>query len=85
MNELPIMAKKGPYAVNVEEGKSYWWCACGKSSTQPFCDGSHKGTEHLPVEFIAEKTGMVAFCGCKRTKNQPRCDDTHFTIKGTKS
>ncbi len=82
MSELPIIAKKGPYAVNVEEGKTYWWCACGKSSTQPFCDGSHKGTEYTPVEFIAEKTGFVAFCGCKRTKNAPRCDDTHFSIKG---
>jgi CDGSH-type Zn-finger protein len=82
MNELPVMSKKGPYAVNVEEGKTYWWCACGKSSSQPFCDGSHKNSEYTPVEFIAEKTGMVAFCGCKRTKNKPRCDDTHFSIKG---
>ena len=47
-----------------------------------FCDGSHKGTEYTPVEFIAEKTGFVAFCGCKRTKNAPRCDDSHFSIKG---
>ena len=81
MSELPVMAKKGPYAADVEEGKKYWWCACGRSSTQPFCDGSHKGTEFTPVEFIAEKTGMVVFCGCKRTKNQPRCDDTHLSIK----
>lgn len=81
MNELPVMAKKGPYAVDLEKGKKYWWCACGKSNAQPFCDGSHKGTEFTPVEFIAEKTGMVAFCGCKRTKNQPRCDDTHLSIK----
>ena len=81
MSELPVMAKKGPYAVDVEEGKKYWWCACGRSKTQPFCDGSHKGTEFTPVEFIAEKTGMVVFCGCKRTKNQPRCDDTHLSIK----
>ena len=81
MSELPVMAKKGPYATDVEEGKKYWWCACGRSNNQPFCDGSHKGTEFTPVEFVADKTGMVVFCGCKRTKNQPRCDDTHFSIK----
>lgn len=81
MSEEPVMAKKGPFAVNVEEGKTYWWCACGRSKSQPFCDGSHKETAFLPVEFVAEKTGMVAFCGCKRTGNKPRCDDTHFSIK----
>jgi len=81
MNELPVMAKKGPFAVDVEEGKKYWWCACGRSKSQPFCDGSHKGTEFTPVEFIADKTGMVVFCGCKRTNNQPRCDDSHMNIK----
>ena len=82
MSEEPVMAKKGPFAVNVEEGKTYWWCACGLSKSQPFCDGSHKETAFLPVKFVAEKTGMVAFCGCKRTGNKPRCDDTHFSIKG---
>lgn len=85
MTEQAIVAKKGPYAVDVEEGKTYWWCACGRSNNQPFCDGSHEGTQFKPVEFVAEKTGKIALCGCKRTKNQPRCDDTHFTIKGAKS
>ncbi len=81
MNEEIVVAKRGPYAVDVEAGKTYWWCACGRSQNQPFCDGSHEGTQFSPVEFVAEKKGMVAFCGCKHTKNAPRCDDTHFTIK----
>ncbi len=81
MSEEAVVAKRGPYAADVEEGKTYWWCACGRSQNQPFCDGSHKGTPFTPVEFVAEKTAKIALCGCKRTKNQPRCDDTHFTIK----
>ena len=81
MDDEPVMAKKGPFAVNVEQGKTYWWCACGRSKSQPFCDGSHKETAFFPVGFVAEKTGMVGFCGCKRTGNKPRCDDTHFSIK----
>ena len=81
MSEEAVVAKRGPYAVDVEEGKTYWWCACGRSQNQPFCDGSHEGTQLTPVEFMAEKTAKIALCGCKRTKNQPRCDDTHFTIK----
>ena len=81
MNDEAVVAKRGPYAVDVEEGKTYWWCACGRSQNQPFCDGSHEGTQFTPVEFVAEKTAKIALCGCKHTKNQPRCDDTHFTIK----
>ncbi len=81
MSEEAVVAKRGPYVVDVEEGKMYWWCACGRSQNQPFCDGSHDGTQFSPVEFVAEKTSKIALCGCKRTKNQPRCDDTHFTIK----
>ena len=81
MSEEAVVAKRGPYAVDVEEGKTYWWCSCGRSQNQPFCDGSHEGTQFSPVEFVAEKTAKIALCGCKRTKNQPRCDDTHFSIK----
>lgn len=76
----PAIAQKSPYAVEVEAGKSYWWCACGKSHTQPFCDGSHKGSEFSPVEYKAEATETVYFCGCKHTADRPMCDGTHQTL-----
>ena len=79
MEEAKI-AQKAPYAVNVEKGKTYYWCACGLSKKQPFCDGSHKGTSFTPVAFKAEETKQVFFCGCKRTKNQPLCDGSHTKI-----
>ena len=72
-----VVAKKGSFPVDVEEGKTYWWCACGRSQNQPFCDGSHKVTELTPVEYVADKTGTVFFCGCKQTGNRPRCDGSH--------
>lgn len=81
MSEAAIVAKKGPFGVVVEKGKTYWWCACGRSQSQPFCDGSHKGTDFEPVKYVAEDDVMVAFCGCKRTRYQPRCDDSHISIK----
>ena len=65
----PVVAQKAPFGVEVEEGKSYWWCACGLSKEQPFCDGSHKGTGIEPSKYSAEKSGTVYFCGCKKTKN----------------
>jgi len=74
---LPVMAQKGPYMIDVEAGKAYWWCSCGKSAGQPFCDGSHKGTGYAPMKFDAERDGKVAFCGCKVTGNAPRCDGAH--------
>jgi CDGSH-type Zn-finger protein len=73
----PVVAQKSPIAVDVAEGKSYWWCACGKSSKQPFCDGSHKGSEFAPVKYDAETTKKVFFCACKKTGKSPLCDGTH--------
>ena len=73
----PIVAQKSPYEVKVEAGKEYWWCACGRSKTQPLCDGSHKGTGLAPLMYKAEKSESVWFCGCKATKKQPMCDGTH--------
>jgi CDGSH-type Zn-finger protein len=76
----PSSPQKEPYAVEVEEGKSYYWCACGRSKSQPFCDGSHQGTDFQPVKFAAEKTDTVYLCGCKNTGNQPFCDGTHAKL-----
>lgn len=68
-----------PMPIEVEEGKDYFWCSCGQSAKQPFCDGSHKGTEFKPVKHTAEKNGKVFFCGCKKTHNAPLCDGSHKT------
>jgi CDGSH-type Zn-finger protein len=73
----PDIPQKAPYAVDVEAGKKYFWCACGRSKSQPFCDGSHKGTDFTPVEYKAEKSEKVWLCGCKHTANRPLCDGTH--------
>ena len=64
-------------AVEVEKNKSYFWCSCGLSSKQPFCDGSHKNTDFSPVKFIADETKKMFFCTCKQTNNQPFCDGSH--------
>jgi len=76
----PIIATKKPIAVEVEEGKTYYWCACGKSADQPFCDGSHKDTKFTPLSFTAEKTETVYLCGCKQTGTAPFCDGSHENI-----
>jgi len=73
----PVIAQKGPYEVEVEAGKSYLWCACGRSATQPFCDGSHKGTGLTPVLYECRESGTVFLCGCKHTGDRPFCDGTH--------
>ena len=75
--EKPVRASDTPFAVNVEAGKSYWWCSCGKSKKQPFCDGSHAGSSFSPVKFDATENKTLYFCGCKATKKQPFCDGTH--------
>jgi CDGSH-type Zn-finger protein len=77
---LPTVAQRGPFKKEVEAGKAYWWCACGKSGNQPFCDGSHKGSTFSPMKFDAEHTGTVAFCGCKGSGNAPRCDGSHNNL-----
>jgi CDGSH-type Zn-finger protein len=76
----PVVAQKAPIAVDVEAGKSYWWCACGMSKKQPFCDGSHKGSAFSPVKYDAEATKKVFFCACKHTGKSPLCDGTHNRI-----
>jgi len=69
--------QNAPYKVDVVEGESYFWCSCGQSSKQPFCDGSHKGSEFSPVKFTADETKTIALCGCRGTANAPMCDGTH--------
>ena len=76
----PNIPQKMPYGVEVAAGESYWWCACGKSQAQPFCDGSHRDTEFTPVEYKAETTATVYFCGCKHTAGGTTCDGTHSTL-----
>lgn len=73
----PVVAQKSPYAVEVQEGRSYWWCACGLSKKQPFCDGSHKGSGFAPMKYEATASRTVYFCGCKRSEGRPLCDGTH--------
>lgn len=76
----PEVAARAPIAVDVEAGKTYWWCACGKSSRQPFCDGSHKGSGFSPQPFEAKTSAKVWFCACKHSRNQPLCDGSHKTL-----
>ena len=77
MSDTPEIAGRAPLAIDVEAGKSYWWCACGRSQKQPFCDGSHKGSSFSPVELKAATSEKVWFCACKRTGNRPKCDGSH--------
>ena len=75
----PVCAQKAPYTLELEAG-DYWWCSCGKSANQPFCDGSHKDTDFAPMKFSLTEKTTVWLCGCKRTNKPPYCDGTHKNI-----
>jgi CDGSH iron-sulfur domain-containing protein 3 len=75
--DKPVRAADKPYATSVESGKTYYWCACGSSKKQPFCDGSHDGTGFTPLKYDATAAKTVSFCGCKQTKKAPLCDGSH--------
>ena len=70
-------AENSPIGVDVVEGKSYFWCSCGKSVKQPFCDGSHKGTNFSPLKYTADQSKKVFLCACKKTNDPPMCDGSH--------
>ena len=76
----PVIAQKSPMPLPVTAGQTYYWCSCGKSTTQPLCDGSHKGSGFSPTPYKAEKDGTVYFCGCKHSGNGALCDGSHKTL-----
>jgi CDGSH-type Zn-finger protein len=80
MSDAAIIAQKAPFAVALEAGKAYFWCACGRSKSQPFCDGSHKGTSFVPTKVTVEESKTAYLCGCKHSKNGAFCDGTHKSI-----
>ena len=80
MNENPTIAGRAPIAVDVEAGKDYYWCTCGNSAKQPFCDGTHKGSSFAPMKFTAPETKTAYFCTCKQTRNGPLCDGSHKAL-----
>jgi len=77
--EGPIIAQKSPFVLKAE-ASAYWWCACGRSKTQPFCDGSHKGSGFVPKKVELTEAKTVAWCGCKHSKNAPFCDGSHSRL-----
>src|SRR5680860_959513 len=80
MSEEPERPQLSPYQVELEAGKRYAWCRCGRSKKQPFCDGSHTGTGIEPLMFTAERTEMALLCGCKDTGDPPYCDGSHMLL-----
>jgi CDGSH-type Zn-finger protein len=77
MSDEPVVAQKGPYQVELKEGQAYFYCRCGRSKRQPFCDGAHKGTGLEPMRFVAPSSGTFNICGCKTTGDEPFCDGSH--------
>lgn len=80
MSSIPNIARKGPFRIEVEAGKTCTWCACGRSSNQPFRDGSHKETAFTPVVYKPGKSGTGYLCGCRHAGGAPFCDGTHWSL-----
>jgi CDGSH-type Zn-finger protein len=75
----PTVAARQPALVTLEPG-TYWWCRCGLSKNQPFCDGAHAATSFVPLQFEVKQAKQLALCQCKQTKNPPFCDGTHTKL-----
>ena len=78
--DKPVIAARFPYPLPVKKGETVHWCACGLSTNQPWCDGSHRGTDFSPQAFTPKKDCIVFFCGCKRSKKGMVCDGTHSQV-----
>jgi mannose-6-phosphate isomerase-like protein (cupin superfamily)/CDGSH-type Zn-finger protein len=78
----PVIARPKPCLVTLEAGRTYFWCACGRSASQPFCDGSHRGSGITPCKVVASRTEEVLLCGCKQTRGAPFCDGAHTNLPG---
>ncbi len=76
----PCAVSQGPHRVELKAGRTYFWCSCGSSRRQPFCDGSHAGTQFTPVRFTAPEDCETVLCGCKRTATGPFCDGAHDNV-----
>lgn len=81
MEKKPDVAQRFPYVMEIKPG-TYYWCQCGKSKNQPFCDSSHKGSGFAPRQVTITEPKQVAFCGCKQTANPPFCDGSHSQLPG---
>ncbi len=75
-----IVADNKPIEIQLDSDKTYYWCICGKSENQPFCNGSHEGTSFTPISFSPEESGTAYLCQCKQTKTPPYCDGTHTSL-----
>lgn len=80
MSDEPVIAQKGPYQVDLKAGENYFYCTCGRSQKQPFCDGAHKGTSFAPMKFTVPHTGTFNLCGCKASDDNPYCDGSHNVL-----
>lgn len=76
----PTIAGRAPLPIDVKAGETYWWCSCGLSKNQPFCDGSHQGSAFMPMEWTAESDRTAFFCTCKQSERSPLCDGSHSRI-----
>jgi len=82
MSSEPRKGHFVPALVELVAGETYWWCRCGRSQSQPFCDGSHAGSGIEPMEWRVERARPALLCTCKQTKRPPICDNTHLTLRG---
>jgi CDGSH-type Zn-finger protein len=76
----PTIAQKTPIPVELQAGKTIYWCACGRSANQPYCDGSHTGSAFAPKPYTPTASGTAYLCACKQSKNAPLCDGSHKSL-----